>query len=110
MVSASISNMSEHVALQAQAEHAKLHHDHAAENHAAWQHGAENSLISHQSQHQSPSHGGCSHCNHCLACYSIIVHDTVAMMPFTSQPVLAVAGKNLYLSPALIQPNKPPIA
>lgn len=114
MMSASLESHVVNASMQTQAvsTHADEHHQHAYgsldQNHTHQHHDAGDSLTSHQ--HQSPSHGSCSDCNHCMACYSMMLDDQVKMASISSQPVLAIATHVLYLAPTNPQPNKPPIS
>lgn len=80
------------------------------QNNSDKNHHSSDLLISYHSHDQSPSHGSCSHCNHCLACYSVILYDEVNVVSISSQPVLAIATNALYIAPTNPQPKKPPIA
>lgn len=90
-------------------------HDRAGSGH---QHAADAHSASHLSMHQSASqstsssqaHHSGSHCNHCMACFSMMVYDQPVMAAVSGQPVLVVASGVLYLAPTNPQPSKPPIA
>jgi len=64
--------------------------------------------VNHQPSHLS--HHNCGQCNHCMACFSMMVCDQLNVASISSQPVLAIATHELYLAPANSQPNKPPIS
>lgn len=70
-------------------------HDHAAHMHAE--------------HHKSISHSSCKDCGHCLACFFVMMPDTIKMPAFVNKPVLAIASPSLYLSPFNFQLTKPPI-
>jgi hypothetical protein len=91
-------------------EHASLDQHHSYQNDSDKNYGSEYVSIGQQSHDKSPSHGGCSHCNHCMACYSMMLYDQVNVAFISSQPVLAIATHVLYLAPTNPQPNKPPIS
>jgi len=121
MVSASFNSIAVNASAQAQAvlESVAEHHCHDPDssdqyhshhNDSDENHHSADVLISQQSHDQSPSHGGCSHCNHCLACYSMMLYDQVNVASISSQPVLAIATNALYIAPTNPQPKKPPIA
>ncbi len=119
MVSASFNSIAVSTSAQAVLESTEGHHchDHARSDQyhshhsdSEKNHHSADTLISQQSHDQSPSHGGCSHCNHCLACYSMMFYDQVNVASISSQPVLAIATHVLYLAPTNPQPNKPPIS
>ncbi len=94
-------------------------HDQAGDGH---QHDADAHSDSHSSMHQpapksvsqttssSQAHHSGSHCNHCMACFSMMVYDQPVMAAVSGQPVLAIASGVLYLAPTNPQPSKPPIA
>jgi hypothetical protein len=119
MVSASFNSIAVSTSAQAVSELTEGHHchDHARSDQyhshnsdSEKSHHYADALISQQSHDQSPSHGGCSHCNDCLACYSMMLYDQVNVASISSQPVLAIATHVLYLAPTNPQPNKPPIS
>jgi len=82
-------------------------HDQAGSWH---QHDIDAHSASHPSAPSSQMHHSEGHCNHCMACFSMMVYDQPAMVAVSGQPVLAVATGVLYLAPTNPQPSKPPIA
>jgi hypothetical protein len=80
-------------------QHADLTHQHA---HIG--------LSKHTLDHKPASHGGCKHCNHCLACSSMMPSQLSNFTQGTHQVVLAITLTPLYLSPTSPQLQKPPIA
>jgi len=110
MVSASFGSMSgEPAQTELAAGHAQSQHCHdqdGMEHH----HDSDALSVNNQSSHPSPSHHSCGQCNHCMACFSMMVYDQVNIAAILGQPVLAVATGVLYLAPAHPQPSKPPIA
>lgn len=64
--------------------------------------------LQHADQKQQP-HKGCGHCNHCLACSSILTQGHAADVSIINQMVLAISFEQIYLSPISHQPEKPPI-
>lgn len=102
MTSAPLSSQDEiKIAQNATDRHGSPHHCH---DHVI----ADNS--SHQSQQKSHSQNGCDDCHHCLACFSIIPPSQLKAMPDFNQVILAIPLAEIYLSPASVQPQKPPIA
>lgn len=93
-------------------DHDIAHHCHdsggSGQHHAGWDEGAVLAFSTHQSHSQS--HSGCSQCNHCMACYSMMIHSPIKLVSEPSQPVLAIAVSVHYLAPTNPQPNKPPIS
>lgn len=67
-------------------------------------------LGKHTLDHKPASHGGCKHCNHCLACSSMMPSQLSNFTQGAKQVVLAITLTPLYLSPTSPQLQKPPIA
>lgn len=60
--------------------------------------------------HDSKSHTACKQCNHCLACFSILLPSIPEMIANADKPVLAMSVTSLYLSPTSPLLQRPPIA
>ena len=80
-------------------QHADLTHQHA---HIG--------LSKHTLDHKPATHGGCKHCNHCLACSSMMPNQVTIVIGNVNNFVLAIGLTPLYLSPTSPQLQKPPIA
>ena len=86
-------------------------HTQAQQNHSMQhEHGHEQTVSNaHALDHKPAAHGGCKHCNHCLACSSMMPNPAIILTEHANRPVLAVALSTLYLSPVSPQLQKPPI-
>lgn len=67
-------------------------------------------LSNHALEHKPTSHGGCKHCNHCLACSSMMPNLVTIVIENANNPVLLTSLTPLYLSPISPQLQRPPIA
>jgi len=67
-------------------------------------------LNAHEVDHKPASHGGCKHCNHCLACSSMMINSLIIKTINANKPVLVESISPLYLSHISPQLQKPPIA
>jgi hypothetical protein len=94
---------------QSQQNHAvqQLHESQHAES--AHQH-LYDGLNAHEVDHKPASHGGCKHCNYCLACSSMMINSLIIKTINTNKLVLVESISPLYLSPTSPQLQKPPIA
>lgn len=79
-----------------------LHNHEAQHAHAA--------LNTHEIDHQATSHGGCKHCNHCLACSSMMPNHAMKVIEDSHKAVMVTSSSPAYLSPTSPQLQKPPIA
>lgn len=82
-------------------------HNHEAQHAHQHEHAA---LNTHEIDHQAASHGGCKHCNHCLACSSMMANHAIKVIEDSHKPVMVTSPSPVYLSPTSPQLQKPPIA
>jgi Ni/Co efflux regulator RcnB len=82
-------------------------HNHEAQH--AHQH-AHAELNTHEIDHQTTSDGGCKHCNHCLACSSMMPNHAMKVIEDSHKAVMVTSSSPVYLSPTSPQLQKPPIA
>jgi ferredoxin len=94
MVSTALTNV--------QQKQSALHNHEAQHAHAA--------LNTHEIDHQATSHGGCKHCNHCLACSSMMPNHAMKIIEDSHKAVMVTSSSPAYLSPTSPQLQKPPIA
>lgn len=59
--------------------------------------------------HKPISHGSCKQCNHCLACFSVLMPAILKIAVSADKPVLAMSITSLYSSPASALLQRPPI-
>jgi len=78
--------------------------------HAHAQYHQHKTANSNHDVHNAASHHNCKQCNHCLACFSILMPDLVEIAASTNQPVLAISSTSLYLSHVSPLLQRPPIA
>lgn len=82
-------------------------HNHEAQHAHQHEHAV---LNTHEIDHQAASHGGCKHCNHCLACSSMMANHAIKVIEDSHKPVMVTSPSPVYLSPTSPQLQKPPIA
>ncbi|MEK9824814.1 MAG: hypothetical protein VW395_00730, partial [Methylotenera sp.] len=80
------------VVVQAHAEH----HQHKTDN-------------ANDVEQKSASHHNCKQCNHCLACFSVLMPAILKIAVSADKPVLAMSIASLYSSPASPLLQRPPI-
>lgn len=78
--------------------------------HAHAQHHQHETDIANDVEHKSASHHNCKQCNHCLACFSVLMPVVLEIATSTNQPVLAIGVTSLYSSPTSPLLQRPPIA
>ena len=61
----------------------------------------------HEKQH---SHASCKDCNHCFACFSMMVQAPLSTPALQKQLIAKANFVEIYHSPSTTQPQKPPIA
>lgn len=86
-----------------------MEHNHMPEQSQAEHHQHEFASM-HDEAHKPAPHSGCKHCNHCLACFSMITPSVIKFATTINKPVLAILYTSLYTSPTSPQLQKPPIA
>jgi hypothetical protein len=93
---------------------AEINHSHEDTGFVAQGHAQHHQHISAAAQdgdvHDSKSHTACKQCNHCLACYSILLPSIPETMASANSPVLTLRVTSLYLSPTSPLLQRPPIA
>lgn len=92
---------------QATQQHDAVKHVHAEHQHVQSKHANDNAD---DDASNSAAHASCKHCNHCLACFSMMVPSVLKLSAETSKPVLAIRYTSLYTSPTSPQLQRPPIA
>lgn len=92
---------------QATQQHEAVKHEHAEHQHAQSKHADENAD---GAAHQTQSHANCKHCNHCLACFSMMMPSVFKLEAEASKSPLLIRYTFLYTSPTSPQLQRPPIA
>lgn len=90
--------------------HAYQHSDTSVTLQAHAQHHQHKTAHTNDDVHTPTSHNNCKQCNHCLACFSILMPAVLKIAASANQPVLAMSITSLYLSPTTPLLQRPPIA
>jgi hypothetical protein len=81
-----------------------------AETHVEHCHEVQLVLHSQQAHEKQHSHAGSHDCNHCFACFSMMVQAPLSAPVLQKQLITRAVFVEIYHSPSTAQPQKPPIA